>query len=369
MDYALPPTPNASTSPATVQPSIETPIAPNGKSVYNVPVKDIKNAENISVRPVSVPSEKDGEHVTVVNIIDADRLLMFTQDDDNFGTAIFYIYTISNGKWSKKLNLCEDRYYYLRYVGEKYILFETSTFAYTYQEGALILYDLEENTEKIIFSPYMEPPEDGSYIPTDRYESANNVVVWDEKVYFDDFYNTLSTLYAYDISLGKLDILQENAMNPILYMNQIWYFIPDETGVYSILTNGSESMKNEFNIGALVVSNDKLFTLRSMGEDTAVGYSLTGVFEWGAEQAIAESRGGNVIYGLGGFGGFVFWLQSMPVQYNCVYDVLGNEIVEFSDWGTESATVWGNNNVILLATRSTEEDFREEYFIIIPTEK
>ncbi|MCL2030017.1 MAG: hypothetical protein FWG93_00580 [Oscillospiraceae bacterium] len=252
-------------------------------------------------------------------------------------------YNFRTDEWETPLNHGEDIYIYPVYADETHSVAAThgdpSGYPSAIVKGTLVFLDREAGAVTTIFR---YPPISEGSIFTGFH--LNNITILDGQIYFDDFTvysfdgsggsDTDSTLYAYDIESGALRVVREHAMNPIVYKDEVWFFTPDKDGSYTLLQSesGGQPLKNHHEIGALASSQGRLFTTRGMGEDAALGTSLTGVFEWGGGTAIAESRKGNVIYGLQGNQDFLVWQTSMPNQPPCVYDIAEDTLYEFTDY-------------------------------------
>ncbi|MCL2019958.1 MAG: hypothetical protein FWG70_09400 [Oscillospiraceae bacterium] len=309
--------------------------------VYNVPVKNIGDSD-ILVNEITFPTQFEiSQEVSILRIIDDSRIIIsinrLSDEELSAWSPVrdIVIYDFTTNTMSEPLNsiskneLFYDTVMYLVYADEKYCLVTTTAEPMTYAFGKLILFDMINNTHKIVFEyPVGEGGVYTGYHP-------NSILIWDEHIYFDDYIvgNTDSSLYVYDIKQDELRIVEENAMNPIAYKNEIWFFTPDESGTYTLLKSksGGDVLKNHHQIGELVSSYDKLFTTRGMGEDENSGSSLTGIFEWNSDTAIAESRLGNILVGLRGNNDFIAWHTSMPHQPPCIYDIEYDTIYEFRD--------------------------------------
>jgi hypothetical protein len=119
-------------------------------------------------------------------------------------------------------------------------------------------------------------------------------------------------------------------------------------------------LKNVHQIGELASVQNKLFITRSMGEDVALGTSLTGIFEWSSDIAIAESRRGNVLVGLQSNDDFLAWHTSMPHQAPSIYDVIQNTLYEFTESYVYSKceyTFYLNGSVGLLYVAELDENY------------
>ncbi|MDR2044513.1 MAG: hypothetical protein LBQ15_09150 [Clostridium sp.] len=310
--------------------------------VYHVPTKEIGESNDISLKDIFVPSAKDGRTAAILALIDSDRLLMQVDASDDASHpgspwSDLYLYSISAQTWDGPLNANKNLLYLPLYADTDCVIAETTTEPMVWRDGTLVFIDLASKSEKIIFE---YDKGDGNLTGT----HPNSIAVFEGRIYFDDFVpgNTASALYVYDIATETVDTVTQDAMNPIVFRNQVWYFSPDENGEYRILTTGnrSEVLKNDFQIGQLGVSGDLLFTTRGMGKDAALGTSLVGIFEWNADKPLLESRKGNIIFGLQVSDLFVAWETSMPHQAPCVYDVSENVILEFHDFPFSDGTFW-----------------------------
>jgi len=325
-------------------PTVSTFSEYNDAPIYNAEVKNIKDSDFI-VTEVKIPSQTDPynvdgsiyyKEVRISHILDDSHvLLMRSRGDDS---PVFppindiVVYNFISGEWDEPMNIGEEYeniYVYPVYIDEKYCIATTTVESMVYRAGTLVLFDRVNNNSKTIFEYHVGD----DTIPYTGYH-PNNIIIWDNQVYFDDYVigqETDPTLYAYDIESSELHIVRDCAMNPLVYKNEIWFFVPDENGAYSLLQSksGNGVLKNPHQIGEVLSSGDELFTTRGMGEDSTLGTSLTGVFEWNSDTAIAESRRGNVLFGLQANNDFIAWHTTMQHQPPCIYDVMNDVLYEF----------------------------------------
>ena len=298
--------------------------------VYNKPVKNIAESD-ITITEVLIPQSVGYEHIELQYIIDENYALLTRSRGDRSAfwpptNEIFY-YIFTANLWEEPLS-DEDIYVYPVCADADYCIGTTTTESMFYRSGTLVL--LDKNRRALT-----------TFFRYKQYENGltglhpNNIVIWNHHVYFDDFIfeATDATLYAYDIKNDQLRVFREHAMNPIIYKNEVWFFTPDEQGAFTLLRSESGGLiKNNHPIDALVGSQDKLFTIRGMGESPKWGASLTGVFEWDSKTAVVEFRGGNILYRLQGSRDFITWEMPLPHQLPCLYDTADEVIYEFMDY-------------------------------------
>ena len=308
------------------EPSLTARPVNNDIPKYNVPVKNVADSD-ILLTDVDIPQRISGKYSYLMYIIDDSHALMVTSREDDSShwppTSEIAYYNFVTGNLEEPLS-DEDIYMYPVYADADYCVATTTTEEMVYRSGTLVLLNRKYCTSTTIFR---YQPEDGL---TGLH--PNNIVIWDGQVYFDDFTfgATDSTLYAYDIERGELRVVRKHAMNPIIYKNEVWFFTQDQNGVYRLLQSESgDILENYHQIGDLVCSQDKLFTTCGMGEDSILGTSLIGVFEWNNGSAIAESRRGNALMELQANEDFLAWNTTMPHQPPCVYDVSEETLYEF----------------------------------------
>ena len=322
--------------PALVE--ISEPTQPEHNAVYNIAVKNIADS-GFLIAEVDIPKNAEpifiGEYpmdnnICIYTVLDGSRVLVGRGIECDVWPPYneMAVYNFITGEYEETLN-GGDLHIWPVYADEKYCVASTSTESMAYTSGTLILFDRSNHTNKIIFE---YPTGDGS-IPYTGYH-PNNIVIWDGQIYFDDFVGEENhpILYAYNIESGALRVVHEYAMNPIVYKDEIWFFVPDENGGFTLLQSesGGEQLKNRHPIGGLVSVQNKLFTTRGMGTDAILGTS--GIFEWDSNIAVAEFRRGNVLAGLQANHDFIAWQTSMPHQPPCVYDAADDTLYEFTDY-------------------------------------
>jgi hypothetical protein len=338
-----------------VSPSPSSPLLNGDAAIYNVPVKNLSES-GFHVTEVSLPrfTGVETSEIIIHALVDETHVLATRSRGDNSAfwppTDEFAYFDIVRETWEEPLN-SDDKYIYFVYADDEYCIGTTTEEAMVYKSGTLVLMDRHNRSGKTIFE---YEPKDGL-----TGEHPNNVVIWNGQVYFDDFNHESAegSLYAYNIKSGELRVVRENAMNPIIYKDEVWFFTQDENGDYTLLSpeSGGESLQNPHEIGGMASSGDRLFTTRSMGVDNILGTSLTGVFEWSANTAIAESRGGNVIFGnsVKASEGFLVWNTAMD-GIPCLYDITADTLFEITDFRSCESEFFLDGNTALLYMRETD---------------
>ncbi len=234
----------------------------SSSSYDDIHIKDISNTDAV-INEIKIPqnieefSEELGVYYRNINIIcplNNNRILLTRERKQEEAFIIYYqapsdivIYNYITEEWEEPLNSTSKNELFcnsimsFEYIDDNYIIVSTTLDPMSYIEGKLILFDLLSGDYKVIYEyPYDKKSEPPHYTGS----HPNDIVVFNNKIYFDDFVGEDDcTLYAYDIMSDELRAVRENAINPIVYKNEVWFFVQDENNAYTLLVPESSSDK------------------------------------------------------------------------------------------------------------------------------
>lgn len=331
------------------------------KEMYNVTLPVTTADDALETVKVDIPEYIEGHCFNLNLLIDEKNVLVSLFDrvgasGVDCGTGIYNLET-------KEYNALPD----LPYEGycawnKNYIIFKEYngdfTSAVDDTSVKLYLYDLNERNRKLIYT----------YSFDRGYEAfghwINNIVLTDDKIYFDDIINSDSSseqrayLFSYDILTGEIEKTEDDAQNPMAYNDTIFY-LKSNNGRYEIDTlNGEHLLELKDNVRTLVVSGNGLFSLNGLSDDIKretiweIKNMLTDECILKTDRTISNLIGSDL------FVTFTDYLKDYPP---IVYNVRDNNFIVFDEFIGMDAIWCFYSDIGLIGVRS-EADLSYDYY-------
>jgi hypothetical protein len=194
-----------------------------------------KEKQNIepNLKEIDVPEEINDKEVSVEQVIDKENYLITLDTHKNDAESGFYNVKTQEYK-QLVINETELRREISTY-NENYVIY----YEYPYGESIdssefadMCIKDLTDNTSRSIFK--MEE-KDGYVTAHDKLVLVGDKVYFDTKQYIDDVEKM--NIYCYDIKNDSLELVKEDAQDPVLVGEDIYAVTKDENDKYRIFSS------------------------------------------------------------------------------------------------------------------------------------
>ena len=184
--------------------------------------------------------EFEGYKTGFRTIINRDTILIYLKPADvpNANTSEIGLYNFQTKEYTSIIS-DEAAKYASRTNDEKYIVFTNYSADMSYEW--LYIYNIDNNEMKQVYS-YALSKEGTIYSP-----HGNNILIIDNLIYFDDYYESASgevdvKLLCYNITTDTVELVKDNAQNPLFYKDDLIFITKDEDGNYNTISSKDESV-------------------------------------------------------------------------------------------------------------------------------
>lgn len=300
--------------------------------------REVTSADKyFNITKIEIPNINDLE-ADFWYLIDRDNIIvkLFKNGPKNYGLKKYSetgIYNLKTKKYETVLPE-EKSEYNIRAYNEKYIIFSDMASDLSYE--TLYYYDRVNKTLREFYNySIYENGKMYSY-------HTNNILIKDDTIYFDDYYkNDLNEvavkLYSYDISESKLNVLKDNAQNPLLYCNDVIYITKkNDDNKYNLISSISNNFKldindNIFGTNGLKTNNSSIF---AVGYNTFIDANNYGYSNYALKNMITEDviiASNDPLCDLVVTDNFVCWSDYAGTIYTnpYMYDINHDKVISF----------------------------------------
>lgn len=306
---------------------------------YNITLPIVVANETLALKKIDLPEQMNGHSYGLNHLIDDETVLVHLFDIE--GSDGIYV---EMGFY----NINTDSYYSLNGLpsseicasNRDYIVYKVYNSDFTKiaddESVNLFLYDVTAQKSKKIYT----------YSFTRDIEFygghwKNNIVMKDNKVYFDDIIDEDGDLrvflFSYDISSEDIVKLKDDAQHPIAYKDTILYVKTKDDNFRLESLNGEYSFEMNGHIQSILPMGDDIFSLDAISSDDekretkwGVKNMLTGEYILKTTRTISDLKGNDTLISFRDWG-----LNCPPVFYN----VKDNIFMVFDDL-PQSEKVW-----------------------------
>lgn len=310
---------------------------------YNVTLPIISAKEALEITKLDLPELINGHEFRIEQLID-EKTLIVSLFDRAGASGIEYgtgLYNIESKEYSPLPGLPFDGY--SAWNGD-YIVYKEYDGDFTIQADdnsvKLYLYDINARENKLIFT----------YSFDRQFELygghwQNNIVLFDNKIYFDDFIkgdgdpDWRAILYSYDISTGKLEKIEEDAQNPHEYKGSILYFKLND-GSYNLIcsTDGKFEFNANKGITEITALENGIFTLNVLSNDDEKRETTWGIKNLLTDECILTTT--RTISDLNSGDNFLAFTDFGSNFPPTLYSVEDNSFIVFDDLIAKQYAVW-----------------------------
>ena len=238
---------------------------------YNVTLPVLTADSALELTKIKLPKQIEGHSFSINGLI-YDKTFVVSLFDLTGATGIDHgtgLYDIENNEYYALPELPPDGYCAWN---NNYIVFKEYNSDFTTsaddESVKLYLYDINACQRKLIYTYSFDRN-------TELYEGhwRNNIVLSNNKVYFDDIISEdndsgrHACLFSYDIPSGKIEKLDDDAQNPIIYNDTLLYIKTsnNRNKVHSI--NGEYDFDMNGYVQAIIPMENSIFSLDALSSD------------------------------------------------------------------------------------------------------
>lgn len=318
-------------------------------------------SKNLKIIRKQINEQLDENHVFgLVGIYNQDFLIgySYVDDADSIDDSIG-LFDIASNVYKPLIEFKDSLEVGIYYYDQELIIYKT------YHKNEMVelhVFDARSKKDKLIFEYYVDPD-------TNRpiYDNFNDLVILDNKIYFDDFValessNEITTiLYSYDMETDILTEIDSDLQNPFILNGEIAAFGRNEKGnfknLYSI-SSGSLIFEIKDDIRDFVVVGEKIYAIVNSDTNHEELYTVFSLKELISGKTILSSK--SPLYNLKSSGGIIYWdnyYESEFVYYNSNTD----QIVLCENTGKHQNITYTSESMNLLVC--LKDDLPAEYIL------
>lgn len=324
------------------------------KEQYNVTLPVITAGEALEMVRIDWPEYIDGHSVDINQYI-GDGIFSVSLFDRvgasgvDFGTGF---YDIKNKEYHAMKNLPYDGYCAWN---NDYIVFKeyNGDFTTVYDDDSvkLYLYDMNAQESRLIYTYSFD-----RYTEIDGNHWINNIVLANNKIYFDDIIGEDSKrrayLFSYDISSGEVKKLVDDAQNPIAYKNTVLY-LKLKNGQYEINSlNGEYELEMKGHVQRIVSLENGILSLDVLASDDIKHETTWGIKNMLTDECILKTT--RTISNLTNGDMFLAFTDFGKNYPPIVYNAKDNNFIVFNDLIGRDVTWYFNNDIGIVRTIGEE---------------
>lgn len=197
--------------------------------------------------------------------------------------------------------------------------------------------------------------------------NGNNILLKDNQIYFDDAHMEGDTieidLFRFDIISQKIELLEKNAQNPMLYENDIAFFTIDEEGNYNKLKKlkSREEFEVSDNLQYIDSTNDELYSLINKHTDPLEKITTWAIKNMQTGKIILETR--ESIDNLQMNESFIVW-RSYFSDTPYLYDLKSNKFLAFDKIPKGEGIFLANDycGILCIAIINDDSEYEMSYY-------
>ena len=255
-------------APPLSQPSLSTPDSYQPQeleSIYQLNKPLIENSALFKIDLLDLPSEINGKKTAPSNILSKTQLLVLLYEEYTLPVVKEVgVYDLDSGEYRFSFAVNEGKEISIEWATDDLVLYKELSSS----SNEVALHCCRLNTgEDLLVYQFSQGYQDAS-------ASHNKVVVYDEKIYFDDIVTRDHELVGvnlleYNLETQKLTLYKENAQNPLLLDSGLAYLTKDEdTKTYFVEFSFREGkIPLEYGISGLAPARDELYSINNKSND------------------------------------------------------------------------------------------------------
>lgn len=330
---------------------------------YYVFVDKKEAKEVLKYNKVSIPSTINDLSVWCFELIDKSKVLVCLTDENNSDYEEYGVYDFVNGIYKTCLVDKGNEVYGIEYVDKDYIVFRVADDNW-WMKTSLYYYSMDLGEIKKIFDHTKD--EAGN----DVYRNFNNVVIKDNKIWFDDFYldknnDICVDTLSYDLITEEINLVKKNSQNPMIYKDNAITFVKNENNEFKRIENifGNKKVLDvKEHIKTIDSSNNEIYCIENKRTDDVkhiTEFQVKDIINdfpiFYTERYIERVRVSDY---------FVSWFNYNE-NYPSIYSINNKCMLIFSEFDKCMSSCYIKDNYGLLSVFSYENKDKNEFYFFI----
>jgi len=217
------------------------------------------------VMELSLPQNINNMKMALVEIMEESKLLVLLYKEETLPVIKeIGVYDLDSNQYNTYFTISENKTVSIEYSNDNLVIYKETDLLT--ERDSLYYFDICKNCNVKIY--------DFSLEYTTSSVAYNNIIVYDNNIYFDDVIitdNEISgvSLLQYDLITKEIVIFKKDSQNPILLNNKLMYISKEKDKSSFFLESNLLSVKIDLDerISKLTSANDELYSIKNKSND------------------------------------------------------------------------------------------------------
>ncbi|SCG83869.1 hypothetical protein DW1_2305 [Proteiniborus sp. DW1] len=300
----------------------------NVESIYEIYVPICDANEVLKIEEVMLPEKLNGMNMSCSKIYnESNVIVVLYTESPNIVIHEIGMYNFETDRYKKLINIDKNMDFEICTSNDNYMIVKLSED--DWRTCQLYYYNFTKMDLVKFFSYTVDTNTNALY-----FQSENNILLIDDKVYFDDFYMDTNgkirvNLYEYTIEEQKLITLFEDAQNPMLYNGNVASFRKNSEGKFKdIVSNDNIVLINTRDLKDIVANENGFYCIENKETNHTTKTTLFQITDMIKNKPVLSTY--SSIANLRSNNRFVAWVNYYD-EKPYIYDTEKEQLVLFSD--------------------------------------